>query len=468
MKRAVWGRSLLAAATGSLLLLSTACGASAASVKEVSITLSDSYYELFTEDEWNASGHQEVIPEFVTDSSIGYRNADGTRTLYYYASPIHYFDAAGGVHTIDTRLANVADESLHQQGYWYTAADSDILPYFPGELSAASGIRLAKGSQFYIFAPAGDAVSAPRYGEETTFLGEKRPALTYRSVLGDGLDLVVYPSSLGANGEVTLGRDLGDDENVAFWITLPDPDMTLQMENGGYLTVRVPSEEGKTEILGVIQRPLIKTRDGDISFRNSLEIDSEEDGRYLVSLNLDREATRKGSTVFLSFEMRREKQPDNCLYSGYPYLEYAYLTNFSVLGNSVECGIGRLMIRFLITRPFGLTAEDILSATYSVRSLNDVDQPFELRTVLGDWCSMAGNWSKDYPVGDRTAVCTPKDNEFVFDITDEVKMWCGDPQCILEQYGVQLRACDETEGQYAVMLSNDNSLYRNRTVITLK
>lgn len=46
-------------------------------------------------------------------------------------------------------------------------------------------------------------------------------------------------------------------------------------------------------------------------------------------------------------------------------------------------------------------------------------------------------------------------------------MWCGDPDGQLEHNGVLLKSVDEAVGVYNVLLSNDNTLYRNRTEVLL-
>ena len=69
--------------------------------------------------------------------------------------------------------------------------------------------------------------------------------------------------------------------------------------------------------------------------------------------------------------------------------------------------------------------------------------------------------------GKRTALLESVTPELRFDITDEVKMWCGDPDGQLEHNGVLLKSVDEAVGVYNVLLSNDNTLYRNRTEVLL-
>ena len=126
------------------------------------------------------------------------------------------------------------------------------------------------------------------------------------------------------------------------------------------------------------------------------------------------------------------------------------------------------MIRYQFTKRLHLKAENILQASYYTYSLTSRQDRLEMRTILEDWCSMTGNWNDRYAVGERAVLLESLQPELCFDITDEVKKWCGDPEGQLEHNGLLLKSADEQDGVYNVLLSNDNTLYRNRTVIKLK
>ena len=87
---------------------------------------------------------------------------------------------------------------------------------------------------------------------------------------------------------------------------------------------------------------------------------------------------------------------------------------------------------------------------------------------MEDWCGMTGNWSSNYKTGDRTTILFQDNQELKFNITKEVKKWCDDPDGNMEHNGVQLKTVEEKNGEYNVLLSNDNTLYRNRTEVILK
>lgn len=87
--------------------------------------------------------------------------------------------------------------------------------------------------------------------------------------------------------------------------------------------------------------------------------------------------------------------------------------------------------------------------------------------MLEDWCSLTGNWNKNYKSGDRISLSHLKTNELKFNITEEVKKWCNDKSGSLLRNGVKLKSTDEKKVISDVILSNDNSLYNNRTEVIL-
>ena len=182
-----------------------------------------------------------------------------------------------------------------------------------------------------------------------------------------------------------------------------------------------------------------------------------------MTFSLDEMFNKVGSNVFVAFEIRREKLPDNCLYSKQPSLTHAFLSNYSVIGNSSKYGVGRLMLRYVLT-PFGLDPLTINSATYEVFALTNENVDVELCPVLEDWCSITGNWNNHYETGERVFYSQMQDHVWSLDITESVRTWYSDASGQLEHNGLQLKYINEENGS-SILLSNDNSLYMNVIVI---
>ena len=88
--------------------------------KEVNINLDPEYNELFTEEEMEIKGHENLLPEYISNVSVAYGNNDGTKTLYVFSSPIVFQDTSGAISFIDIRINNVENEEKRADGYLYT------------------------------------------------------------------------------------------------------------------------------------------------------------------------------------------------------------------------------------------------------------------------------------------------------------------------------------------------------------
>ncbi|MBQ7935707.1 MAG: hypothetical protein IJ333_05095, partial [Clostridia bacterium] len=396
--------------------------------KEQPIKLDPDYHELFTKEYLSERGHEEELAEYATDVSIAYQNADGTKSLYVYASPIRFLNSTGQYSIIDTRLANVRDTAMREAGYIYTIANSDIKSFYPKEANESSGVLIQKDIQYEI----GFDEETPKrgwYREMDNFISESKKAVQYKDCFGADAVVSFYPSSLGVNCEIDFPRTL-QGNIFSLWMEVNGEGVSVRENEGGYITIDQKSIDGEGnrtyEIKGVIQKPLLKTADGTIYYDSTMEVISEGNGRYLLVFQLNEAVKLKNAKAFISFEMRREKQPDNALYSKLPEFKEAYLRNYSVIGNSEDYGIGRLMVRYKFAKFFNLRSMQVLNAKYSVYSLNEGTTGFELKTVLEDWCSITGNWTDEYKTGDVTSTATLEGHQLTFDITEEVEKWCDD------------------------------------------
>ena len=403
-------------------------------------------------------GHLELIPEFTSEVSFGYSNKDGSKTLYVFAQPVNYMNEYMEWTPIDTDIKQVDEKRMSDMGYSYTIEASDIKPYYPQILKKDLGIKLQKN--IYQFGVVSDDIFEVELTERENFLDDSRAMLVYRKAVS-GSDMYVYPSTLGTNVEIEIANPFSKNQ-FQLWVEIEEG-MSIVKQPGGYLTIE-KEINGETNMLGVIQKPLMKNTEGDYSYNCSVRsVKKLEGNRYTVTFSVDETFNNTGSSVFVAFEIRREKLPDNCLYSKQPNLTHAFLNNYTVIGNSAKYGVGRLMLRYVLT-PFGLDPETINSATYEVFALTNEKAEVELRPVLEDWCSITGNWNNQYETGDRVFSAQMQDHAWKLDITESVKAWYSDESGQLEHNGLQLKYVNE-DSDSSILLSNDNSLYMNVIVI---
>lgn len=413
-------------------------------------------------------GHIQIDRALCSEYSIGYQNQDGTRTLYLYSTPIHY-QTSDGLRMIDARIRNTIDSIDRSQGYVYTVNQSDIKAFFHHTMGPQGGIRLKKGTTELIFTTADGKQLPGTYGESVDFIGQSRAMIRYDA---DSFRLKAYPTTVGANCEVDLNAHAEHD--FLLRLNVISGDVKVQKQPGGYWTLYQTQrdETGKRsrEILGVIQPPLLRDAQGRISYQNNVQIKSSGKGEYLIRFTLDPSVDLQNATAYIALEMRREKLPDNSIYSGKPRLKNAYLSNYTVLGQSDAYGVGRLMIRYFVKNCFPqLKAEEIIAANQTLFSLTTSETgSAELVSVLEDWCSMTGNWRCNFQTGERIASCKMDRHQLEFDITAAVRQWCSDDAGTLERYGLQMRMTDENGGESHVVLTNDNTLFPNVVEIQLQ
>lgn len=400
-----------------------------------------------------------LLPEFISENTVGYLNSDGTVELYVFAVPINYLDEDNEYNLIDNRLDNVMDQKFRDLGYIYTIANSDVKSYYPYEISDEMGIKIIGQSEFD-FGLFCDA-SYPTYITCNNFIGEETNMLLYDNAIKN-TQLYVYPSSIGTNCEIRFKND--SDSVVTFWLDTNSEDVMLEKAGGDYLIIK---NEQTNKILGVIQAPLIKSQVGDVSYHNNVTYRSRGDGKYEVVFIFDSKYIMEDSIAFISFESRKEKQVDNAIYEKTPDLVNAYLKNYSVVGNSRDLGIGQVLTRFDFSGEFNLTHYDISEANYYLYSLTKTKNSFEVISMLEEWCSITGNWNSNYKSGDTISLGRNiNDNLLCFPLKTEIVKWNDDKKS--EKYGIKIKAIDENNEIYDVVLSNDNTLFNNRLKIVLR
>lgn len=395
----------------------------------VDIQLDARYNEWISEEEAKDKGHAYLLSEYDTESTMGFLNKDGTKTLYVFASPIRYLDTQGNYQFIDTRINNCEDTGKQEEGYCYTAAANAITPYFPDKLSAEKGVLLTGSNIKYGIVPrTNDSAYAEYRKNEKTLIGELKSMIRYRRIFKGNTDLLFYPTSIGTNCEVIFTKE--SPEEIFFTLTCDTAEIKVRKEAGGYLilyTLERVNEQEREQIVAIVQAPLLIDRQGEFSIQSKVDIKATLQEGYLIGFRFDSAYVGEGSRALISFEVRVEKQPDNTLYSGKPDLENAYLSNTYLLGKHEEYGVGRSLIRFQFANYFGLKAENIRKVKYYTYNLSTKPLPeFQILEVMDDWCSMTGNWSKGYRTGTVIDVLEGKQGEMAWDITTAARKWCTD------------------------------------------
>lgn len=437
------------------LMIFTSCNSD---FQEVKISNNEYTYEIFASEILHKSDCV-LIPNLISENTVGYLNSDGTEELYIFATPINYVDEDNKYSLIDNRLANTKEQKYRDLGYIYTIANSDVKSYYPREMSGEHGIKI-KGIVDFDFGLFCDT-SYPTYMTCKNFICEETDMLFYDNTISN-TEFYVYPSSIGTNCEMHFHNN--SENVVTFWLNTYNEDVGLEKAAGDYLIIK---NEQSNEILGVIQAPLIKNQSGDISYHNNITYRSRGNGKYEIVFVFDSNYVKDGSVAFISLESRKEKQVDNAIYEKKPDLVNAYLKNYSVVGNCKELGIGQILTRFDFADVFSLTSCDVLGADYYIYSLTKIKNNFEVISMSEEWCSITGNWNSNYEDGDTISLgININDNLLYFPLKSEMIKWKDNKES--ERCGIKIKAIDESNECCDVLLSNDNTLFNNRLKITLR
>ena len=190
---------------------------------------------------------------------------------------------------IDTRIANVRDEKMRHQEYIFTIANSDVKPFYPKQLTQQKGVRLEKDIAYEI-GLYNDNPAWGWYETQDNFINQEKDMIVYKNVLGKDNHIAFYPSSLGTDCEIQFNHTLKDN-TLQFWINITEESVTVKKEPGGYITLNknTVDETGKTvnEIVGVIQKPLLRDSKGNVSENNQIELFPEGNGKYKLLFHLD-------------------------------------------------------------------------------------------------------------------------------------------------------------------------------------
>lgn len=443
------------------------------SFHETQIILDSKYLPLLSVDETKSK--VKVLSEYTTDSTVGYLNKDGTKSIYVYSSPVNYKKDNGLFATIDTRLKNTGEGNMRNLGYVYTVAESDCPSYFPNYLSEQKGIRLEGYNDLAVelSSPSDKKVPAV-YQSYKNIIGNTATVVAYRDFDQTGSDLFCTPSTAGINLEMKLSK-LADLSSCKFQLKVDDNDVQIRLDDAGYL-ILYHFVNGEEDILGILQPPILFQGDSLLSqtvFQPvRFQYQQKDEHLYELKFLLDSKLADYADaavTAYWCAEIRREKQPDSAIYSEKPDFN-SYLLNYAVLGNSEAAGLGKMRMRFRIAEPFKLTADQIKRATYSTTILGNRLEENDAIVMCSneeDWCSMQSKWSNPIKEEGFGSAAVIKGNQLTLDLTDEVKKWCNDPSGNQEHYGITLKTSHQNKGSFCTVATNDNLLCTIKTEIVV-
>ena len=268
-----------------------------------------------SEDEAKAAKHVERLKEYEDSyDKIGYKNADGTNTLYIFSSPVKYMDDSGRLMDADPNISETADSTVKAQGYSYVNDYGELKTYFADSLSDNKGVKIQKNESELefgfcvpekkegntltkLFSSVSEIFSEPK-NKAMLFTENREKKLGYNEVSNDA-NIIASPTTSGAM-QTLIFEDVPENNRLTFWVSAYG--LTPKADDGKK-SVIFSSESSECFTVGNIE--LRDSAQGEqaenglhFSTENTVEIKQSGTDGTLVEITLDNDLLTAPSTVY--------------------------------------------------------------------------------------------------------------------------------------------------------------------------
>lgn len=409
-------------------------------------------------------GHKEIVDDFNSEISVGYKNEDGTYSLYIFSSPVKYKEGFNEYIDIDNRLKRIYAGKYFEDGYSYINNKGYVYSLFPEELDSENMFMIENGLYDIEFGLIDCELVGTIEKDKENCWGQKVDMMVYTS---NNCQVNAYATKAGMKTEIIL-HSLPLDNKIEFLVK--STDLRKQIENN-YLIFTDESKSKENQIQAIIRTPIVKdsfagkvTEENPHMFiNNRIETESVDVGVHKISFILDEKISESELKfplcVDILWDMHVSKQPDSPIYSNKIY-ENNYLQDYAVIGNSECFGLGQNYLRLRINEYIDDSPENIKEATYNIYNMTPFDNTTEISTnkVEQFWSSREMSWQNRVEFGYNIDSVVVENSGYVsFDITELTKMALEDKSCNIESYGMVIAG--ENDNRYRIFASSDNPLF---------
>ena len=368
--------------SGLSLLLCLACIAAFAPSQSEAQTLPVSPGPTYLEAQEEASAtHLQRLAEYEnTTDVVGYRNNDGTNTVYIYGEDIRYRDQNGQMVEKNIHLAEIPAQERSATGYRYRTAANELTAYYPNSLSQ-NAIAMEYGEYSITLQPDWDSSAQP--------------------VLEDGTK-AVYQSS---DGEFTAESVLSGtllrqtvEENAEEVEYVYDFDGLIPtIVEGCVVSLADASGEEQLRIGGL----MLTDSDNRFSDDLTLSLTQRSDGTYAVQIGLDEEFVETAtSAVALNSSVTIPSSSGvqaASVYSGKPTTTHGYsITNhIGYNWDDTTMGFARTYVKFDLSSLSNVRYDNITSACYRFTEgeMSSTTAVMEAYFVKSSWSESSITWN---------------------------------------------------------------------------
>lgn len=436
------------------------------------LTINDDDYKFIPVENIEKYQHAEKIIDFDSEISTGYKNKDGTYSLYIFSSPIRCKEGFDNYIDIDNRLKKIYIDKTHNNRFLYKNNSGYIDSWFPEAISSNDLFLVESELYEFCFNMMDFSASGKCVKEKESIWGENNDTMVYS---GNNSQINAYATRTGVRTEIVL-NELPPNNRIDFLVKTPG--LRKKIEDN-YLLFMDDSRSQENQIQSIVKTPIVKdsyfgkrTEDNPhIYLDNTIETESIDDGIHKVSFILDKElnnaSTKFPIYVDVSWDMHISKQPDSAIYSEMIY-DNNYLHEHSMIGNSYLKGIGENYIRLRINEYIDTKPENIKLATYNAYEMSGFSSTakISLNKIESFWSSHMLNWESRVDPGYHVnTTLVNKEGFTTFDITELAKKALGDESCDVESLGVVMSG-ENTNNSYRIFASSDNSIFPPFEMIT--
>ena len=260
------------------------------------------------------AGHIQRLQEYADSlDTIGFRNMDGSKTLYVFSSPVRYRDKTGQVRDGDPEI-QATSSTMQEQGYRYYNDFGELEAYFPASMTDQKGVLLKTGSRALefgfemheeqnFFQQAASAVSGLFAKENQATLQEETglQRISYNKAVRHTGEAEVIPTLSGARQTLEL-TSMPEGGRVTFWVDTAD--LTARTDETGYAVEFVDPETDKAIFIvgGAELRDSYtganEENNTHFSVQNTARVAEQNGTRTLVEITLDGDMLASPMTVY--------------------------------------------------------------------------------------------------------------------------------------------------------------------------
>ena len=293
-------------------------------------------------------------------NAIAYENEDGTKTAYFFNSPIKYENANGVMEAIDNDPVFIKNKDL-EKGYKYENEAGAVKTYFPKKLSADTPLITDDGIYKMSFYPVTEEKNlTPKEVNVKKKDIDAKPYIEYKKAFGKDTALRYRATGSGIKEDIVLDKYTG--QTVFEFIM--DTDGLIPENNGGH-AIKLLDENG--EMQGILTDINMQDASGALNLNNSIltEPVDLENSLYKIIITVDESFLSDPDTTY---PVTIDPGYAHMIVSSVPVLEHE--SNSNLLGAA--------------TIQIGLTSKSNDARGYIQFSTPDIDPP-PLTIICADY-----------------------------------------------------------------------------------